>query len=108
MYIDDSPVIVGSTVIAIGSGCILIRCGVPLARSARHPIPPQSDLSLLDDTNTTSVRYMFDVDIPVLRTDTAKVDPHYRFQQEDSKIEFSSHSKATDNLLRISYIRDKC
>ena len=30
---------------------ILIHCWVSLARSARYPIPPQSDLLLLDDTN---------------------------------------------------------
>ena len=35
----------------VGRGGILIHCGVPLARSARYPIRPQSDLSLLDTTN---------------------------------------------------------
>ena len=39
--------------IYVGCGRILIHCGVSLARSARYPIRPQSDLSLLDDTNSS-------------------------------------------------------
>ena len=38
----------------VGHGRILIHCGVSLARSARYPIRPQSDLSLLDDINSNS------------------------------------------------------
>ena len=36
--------------IYVGCGRKLTHCLVSLARSARYPIQPQSDLSLLDDT----------------------------------------------------------
>ena len=41
----------------VESGRILIRCGVPLAQSARNPIRPQSDLLLLVKVKDHSVIY---------------------------------------------------
>ena len=40
----------------VGRSRTLVHCRVSLARSARQPIRPQSDLSLLDDTKSSSVQ----------------------------------------------------
>ena len=55
------PVIGSDSWVHLGRGRVLIHRGVPLARSARYPIRPQSDLSLFHDTNNSSVVVLWGV-----------------------------------------------